>query len=88
MQTTTIDRAPRPARQPLAGGYIWQEELEAIADGGQEIAQEFRELVDHAPTTQAARRYGKLASEALQISVKALKLKNFRVKYEQPATAA
>lgn len=87
MQTTT-EKPPAPQRPPIVGGYLWRDELDDLAAIGQELASDLAEMSQLAPTVQATRQYAKLIKLSSQMSIKALQLKNYRIKHEPASTAA
>lgn len=85
---TTLEKPPAPQRQPIVGGYLWRDELDTIAGVGERIANELEEMSQLAPTVQATRQYAKLIKLSSQMSINALQLKNYRVKYESVNAAS
>lgn len=74
-----IEEAPLPTRRQV-GGYIWQDELEAIAGHSERVAQELSEMSQSASTVEATRRLAKLATLNMQLSVRAMRLMSYKAK--------
>lgn len=59
-------------------GYEWRHELDAIHGLGERMATRLVEMSQSAPTVQASRQYIELVGMSSQVSIKALKLKDYK----------
>lgn len=68
--------------QRQVGGYEWRNELDRLTHIGEQLGTKLEELGRTAPTVDASRKFIELLSLSNQVSVKALKLRNYQVKNE------